>query len=340
MSINLFRPSIKRRDMDAVLTCLVEDKLTTGDPADELAKAVCDNCGAYKGIALRDMYRAVELVYAAVNAAEIGTIIATPLISEKYVHIAEKLNIAIKYVDVHPETGVIESDSVAELEGIDVAAIIVNYPLGMFPDIHSIKALGVPVIEDITQAFLAKNGEEVPGSEGDYVVIGTEAQDILTTGGGALLLAGDKPQWSSLKKQIGDFGDGLLMSDMNASLGLSQLKELPGFIEKIQEIHEIYQRAVSRGAHSSLPVSEDMYSVMPVYTVKLEKGLNEAKAYAKKKKIETELAYKNTAIELIEDPAEYTKAYSLYLRSLAFPLYSSLGRKDVEVISKILTTLP
>jgi dTDP-4-amino-4,6-dideoxygalactose transaminase len=73
----------------------------------------------------------------------------------------------------------------------------------------------------------------------------------------------------------------------------------------------------------------------------LESGMNDVKAYAKKKDIVVESAFeKTTAGSGKLPPEKCPDAYSLSLRTVLFPLYPRLRSQDVERVSRLIMTLP
>ena len=62
-----------------------------------------------------------------------------------------------------------------------------------------------------------------------------------------------------------------------------------------------------------------------------------------KKEIETKMAFSNSVISDImdtEEAASYPVASSLYLRTILMPLYPRLRASQIEIIAKVLATLP
>ena len=97
-------------------------------------------------------------------------------------------------------------------------------------------ALGIPVIEDISQSAGAsvpvKNAEGLPteerklaGSFGIYTILGLEERDVLTAGGGAVLMAPGRREWIVLKKYSDEAPLTDLLPDINCALAWVQVKE-------------------------------------------------------------------------------------------------------------------
>jgi len=92
-------------------------------------------------------------------------------------------------------------------------------------DLEQLLELNIPIIEDISQSIGATYSGVKAGTKGDFALLGLEEHDILTAGGGAILLANKKEEASSLKKLYTTAPLTDLLPDINASLGLVQLKQ-------------------------------------------------------------------------------------------------------------------
>jgi dTDP-4-amino-4,6-dideoxygalactose transaminase len=144
-----------------------------------------------------------------------------------------------------------------------------------------------------------------------------------------------------LRKVQEDIGPGLLMSDMNAALGLTQLHELPKFLERREELYDFYLRASLKGHHKSLHQVVEGRPPLFSYAILPEKGIKEIIAYVKKYNVETSMAFEKSSMEKVEQLSTLCpNAYSISLRCMLLPFYPSLSSSVVNTILKVLSTLP
>lgn len=139
-----------------------------------------------------------------------------------------------------------------------------------------------------------------------------------------------------------------LLPDMNAALGLSQVRELSRFLHKRSEIGRLFRDALLRSRHS--PLLEEGEGVDFTFPILVKDGRPEVRRYAEKRGIQSEAAFTNAAAAVEEGArgaageagagAAFPRAQQLLWRGLLFPLYPSLGRKDVQLMCKVLSTLP
>ena len=113
------------------------------------------------------------------------------------------------------------------------------------------------------------------------------------------------------------------------------------FLEKRKTIDEIFHVSLMKGRHTQLLQEDDSNNVPFSFPVLLEGNIQEVRQYARKKNIQTKAAFEN-AVLLQHQIDDYPcpNAVSIVKRAILFPLYPSLSKRNIELISKVLTTLP
>lgn len=151
------------------------------------------------------------------------------------------------FADVEPDTYNISIDSIKKKLHNNPKAIIVPYLYGEAADIENIIDLGVPVIEDCSQALGGEVNWKKLGSFGDISTFSFYATKIIATGSGgavasnsALLLEKIKDIGSNYYKSDYKVRFNYRMSDLQASLGISQLSKLDMFLERRKNIAKEY----------------------------------------------------------------------------------------------------
>ena len=177
---------------------------------------------------------------------------------------------------------------------------------------------------------------------GSYAIFGMEDKDIITAGGGAVLFAPARKEWSALKALVEQAPSTDLMPDMNASLAFVEIKEYGRNEAVRKELFTLYSHAVMSGRHRTYIRPDDEGSTVYSFPLVLNSGFKDVKAYAQKKGIEVRQAYENSVIALRQEElsSRCICANSLLLRCALFPLYPRLGQKDAGRIVKVLQSLP
>jgi len=341
MSITINKPSIKRTDMDSVLTCMVSDHIGPGTLSDRLVKDVCEYLGIDGGIALREYHRSIKIALRAAGLERGKRVVLSPLCPAAYLEVLREMEVEPFFVDVEADTGCLSASQLDRLEGEEIGAIIAYSNLGFAPDLEALAEFGVPIIEDISQGLGGNTGKGSLGSYGAFVILSLEPEGIVTSGGGVLVLGHGKKETSLLKKLVEGYNAELLLPDFNAALGITQIKSVEKFIERRKEIAQIYVRAVMQSRHKTLAQKGEGENVFFSFPVLLDSGMKDVQAYARKKGIDTVPAYLRTILGILpEEEKKWPIANSLFLRCLLFPLYPTLSKTSIQQIEKVLTTLP
>jgi dTDP-4-amino-4,6-dideoxygalactose transaminase len=355
--------------MDSVLNCMVSDRLSGGDYPDRFVKAARERFGFDFGLALRSPLVAMDLVYDCLGL-EAGDGVALSALSEAWL-VRGLLRRGLKpvWLDVDPATACISADSVTRMAEGGAKALYLDAPWGIMPDPSIIAEIGIPIIEDATTSIgatalpsVSPDPESLPsasagdstsvgagvgagelkaGSLGAFCLIGLEHASSFTGGGGALLFAQARRDAQVLRNMAERLTVVELMPDMNAALALSQLKDLEKFLEKRRGLSELYAQSLARAHKKALAQSAEGTPACFGCVVVLESGVKDVRAYAKKKEVDTVMAFEGSCVAagLVPDGLA-PQAVSLANRALAFPLHPRIGKTAAQKIAKVLATLP
>lgn len=341
MPILLFKPTIRRKDMDNILTCMVSDSIGPGSNNHLFSSSMAHYLKAAGGIALSSYYSALMLALDVLKLEPGDSVIITPLAPSIYIYILEAKGLKPLFVEVDPDSGIVLPDEMEQLLIKKPKALLMHYTLGFVPNMDKISQLGIPMIEDISQALGAKWGENLCGSIGQVTVCALTPQNIITTGNGGLVLVKKKSDYNYIKRLLEVSPEYTFLSDLNAAVGIAQLKGLERFIEARREIAEIFSRSVMRGRHSTLLQNEKGENVFFSFPVVVNSSMKEVRRFAKKNNIETHAAYKDSVITMYDKIYnDFPHSRALLLRCVLFPLYPALGKRNIESIAKVLAVLP
>ena len=208
------------------------------------------------------------------------------------------------------------------------------------PDLEKITSFNIPIIEDISQSAGALYREKRAGTFGSFAILGLEERDILTGGGGGILIAVERRNASVLKNTAETIPITDFLPDINASLAFVQLKNMEKNLRLRDEMRELYLRALLQTRHKPLVFSEGVKNPVYSFPVILESGFKDVKQYVNRKDIDIELAFTNSIADFLKEENKSINAASLLLRTVLFPLYPRLGINNAAKIAKVLGTLP
>jgi len=332
---------IRRKDMDSVLNCLVTDRLGPGEFNDRFIKTCKERLGFDYGVAVRSSMVALDVALSCLGL-ERGDAIALSALSHAWAYkaiIARGLRPV--WLDVDTVSASITSVSLERLASEPAKALYLAAPWGILPDPSILVDIGIPVIEDATYSIGAHTDESKAGYLGTFTIMGLEHAGSITAGGGALLFAPARRDAQALRNAAESLLAEERMTDMNAALALSQIKDLEKFLEKRRELSDLYAQSLARSHKRPLASTCECEPSNFGCVVVLESGVKDVRAYAKKKDVDTAMAFDDTCSAAGFVPEGVCPlAASLVNRSVAFPLNQRIGKSAAQKIAKVLATLP
>ncbi|NQT60893.1 MAG: DegT/DnrJ/EryC1/StrS aminotransferase family protein [Bacteroidetes bacterium] len=340
--IKLFKPTLKRKDMDSVLNTMVDEAIGPGEKYKEFSHLIRDYFEAESCTLMRSYVSAFETACNLLHLGKDSKVIISPLSPSWYVDILEKLQSSILFADVDQYTGCISPEAVKELLPQNPSALIIHDPFGNLPDYKKLSQIPIPIIEDITQGFGTRKNEYKPGEIASIIISAFEEESVITTGGGAALILNEKKYIKPLQELVDITGKLELMPDMNAALGIVQFKAMSGLIERRREYLALFRSSVSKTKHKILIESSDLILangyVLPIL---LDSRIKEVNKFTRRYKIETVNPFESCAVSRVEvDQNLYPNSIPFRLRTLFFPLYPLLSKDQLKTLVKVLSTLP
>jgi dTDP-4-amino-4,6-dideoxygalactose transaminase len=192
MKIEVYSPTIRRKEMDAVLTAMVEDKIGPGEYAQRLIQIAKERLGYDYCLALRSPAIALYLALKSLNLEDGQGVVVSALSPRYYKQVIEGMRLVPLYCDVLPSSACVGSGTIEALFARKPEAsprcIVLHHTLGFMPDMPAIAGLGLPVIEDCSQSYGTILGEGDEASSGPYTgtlsILGLEEKDMITGGAG------------------------------------------------------------------------------------------------------------------------------------------------------------
>ncbi|MDR2029308.1 MAG: DegT/DnrJ/EryC1/StrS family aminotransferase [Treponema sp.] len=346
MKIEVYSPTIRRKEMDAVLTAMVEDKIGPGEYAQRLLQIAREHLGYDYCLALRSPAIALYLALKALNLEDGQGVIISALSPRYYKRVIEGMRLVPLYGDVLPALPCLGPQTVEAVLARKTEAsprcIVLHHTLGFVPDMSGISGLGLPLIEDCSRSYgtIPAEGEGAAVQAGTLSILGLEEKDMLTGGGGALLYAANRRDASVLRNQA-DLPPEYGLPDLNAAMAVVQFKEAGRNLEKRKEIAQVYTQSSLRTRHKRFVQAGNTEYNNYAFPLILETGMKDVKAYARRKDIAVENAFEDTLMGAgAVPPALCPDAYSLSLRTALFPLYPRLGASETGKVAKLIVTLP
>ncbi len=226
-------------------------------------------------------------------------------------------------------------------------AIIVAHLFGLPADIDPFMGLGVPIIEDCAQAISAKYNGEPVGSFGKFSFFSFYATKMITTGYGGMLLTKDTKFAASVrsmrhydKKEDLSTSFNCGMSDIQAAIGINQLKRLDHFVNLRGHIAEMYNRKFLQTHHEIPQKYDGRDNVYFRYPIRLQRSLKDALKFLYKNNIEAAMPVFKPLHRYLDLPAsDFPGTEEAYLKTMSIPIYPALLNKEVEYIIKVVSRI-
>jgi dTDP-4-amino-4,6-dideoxygalactose transaminase len=349
MKIEVYSPTVCRKEMDAVLTAMVEDSLGPGEHTQFLIHTAKEQLGFDYCLALRSPAFALQLALEALRAGnsakdsgeeERRGVVISALAPLYYERVIRSLGLTPLYCDTGEDSPLIAGNKLEALISSRPLCAVITHSLGYLPEGELISELGIPVIEDASQSFGSLLGEKKAGSFGTFTLLGLEERDMITAGGGALLYAMNRRD-AALLRNMGELPPEYLLPDINAAMAAVQFRENAKNLLKRRELAQAYVQASLQTRHKRFSQHEALDYNNYAFSLIIESGVKDIRAYAKRKEITVEEAFEGSLagsglIPSVQCPC----AASLSLRTILFPLYPRLGAAQAGEVAKLIMTLP
>ncbi|OQX28525.1 MAG: hypothetical protein B0D92_08410 [Spirochaeta sp. LUC14_002_19_P3] len=311
--------------------------------SNDLTAAIANEYHFAGGSAFREYLRAIEVAVDTLELREKDKVMLSPLAPAAYGKVLLSRGIIPVLADVRESDACLDTELAMEKAREDIKAIFIHAPAGQVPDMKPFYELGIPVIIDIGEALGARESDSLLGHKADLIILPMETDSIATTGGGTLVLAHTQKHLKALQSITAALTPDTRLPDLNASLGIIQWQELASSLESRNTIRSTFEQSLKKGQHRTLmnPKPELVQSAPYSFPAVLGGGMNEVRRYAGKNGVETLPAFSRRIIEMLPEAAEQCpRAQSLMLSTILFPLYPTLGSKNIQLIMKVLSTLP
>ena len=362
------RQNIEQDDIDAVVEVLRSAWITQGPWGEEFEKQVAAYCGVSYAVAFNS---GTSALHAAIYAARIGPgdeVITSPITFLATANAAIYTGARPVFVDMDINSYCIDPQLIeAAITPRSRAIVPVDYA-GYPVDMSVIKEIArkhnLLIIEDAAHALGAWRQGRAVGQDADMSILSFHPVKHITTGEGGMVLTNNPELQERLRRfrshgivrdasrmmenygpwyyEMQSLGYNFRLSDIQAALGISQLKKLENFVEERQRIARYYDRAFAGMKQLNIPpqpVAGDRHAYH-LYPLLLSSGIDRRKlfSYLRERKIGVQVHYipvhlqpyyrKNYAY----GPGDFPVAEDFYRREISLPIFPGLKREEQDYV--------
>jgi dTDP-4-amino-4,6-dideoxygalactose transaminase len=360
--------------MEEVADTLRSGWITTGPKTRRFEAAFAERVGAPEGLGLNSCTAGLHLGLLALGVRPGDEVITTPMTFCACANVVEHIGATPRFVDVEPDTLNINPAALERAVTSKTRAVLAVHYAGHPVDLDSIGDIArqrkLLVLEDAAHAIPARYKGRLIGSGENPVAFSFYATKNLTTGEGGMLTGSpellaqartlglhgmSRDAWKrygaggSWFYQVDQPGFKYNMTDVQAAMGLAQLKKLDRFQLRRREIVAAYSEAFRDVDALELPVERaEVEHAWHLYVLRLRPG---TLSIGRDRFIE-ELTARNigTSVHFIPvhthpyyrqkygyRPEQFPVAHDNYQRMLSLPLHPLLSDEDVcDVVAAVL----
>jgi len=356
------RQWVDASDIQAVIKVLKSNWLTQGPDIKKFEEALVSYHGFKYAVVLSSGTAALHLAYLAAGLKKGDEVITTPNTFAATANMLLVVGAKPVFCDIRLDSYNIDESKIEILITKKTRAIVPVDFAGHSCEMHKIvriaKKYGLKIIEDACHGLGGSYHNKKIGSLADLAVLSFHPVKSITTGEGGAVLTNNQRHYQKLislrshgihkdgsgKNVMTALGYNYRLTDIQAALGLSQLKKLAVWIKKRQQIVQWYQSEL-RGVKEIILPSQlpNNYSAWHIYVIRAvqPKVRDKLMVYLKKRGVGVNFHY----------PAVYSHPYykkigygklklknmELYHNScLTLPCYPRLSLKEVRYIGKLI----
>ena len=371
------RQDITQDDIDAVINVLRSDFLTQGPLVPGFESVVANYCNAKYAVAVSNATCALHIACLALGVGKGDIVWTTPITFVASANCALYCGAKVDFVDIDPNTFNISLKCLkdkldyAERSGCLPKVVIPVHLCGQACDMAGIYALskryGFKIIEDASHAIGGKYKQQPIGNccFSDITVFSFHPVKIVTTAEGGMALTNNSELAGKMElfrshgitrdssqmthktegpwyyQQI-ELGYNFRMTDLQAALGISQMKRLDAYVAKRNQLALNYDNLLC-----NLPVTRqwqhcESYSSFHLYVIRLEDNGHanthiEVFEWMRSQGIGVNLhyipMYRHPYYEVMGfRPSDFPEAERYYAEAITLPMYTELSHEQQQSI--------
>ena len=375
------RQDISQSDIDAVIAVLQSDFLTQGPIVPIFEKSVADYCSVQYAVAVNSATSALHIACLALGAGKDDIVWTAAITFVASANCALYCGAMVDFVDIDPLSynisiehlteKLIAAEKVGKLPKILIPVHLCGQPCDMESIYTLSQKYGFKIVEDASHAVGGKYKDNPIGNchYSEITIFSFHPVKIITTGEGGLALTNNEYLAKRMRlfrshgitrdenemthtsdgpwyyQQIA-LGYNYRLTDIQAALGLNQMKRLDEFVERRNAIAKRYDQLLVDLPVKTPSQHKDSYSAFHLYVIRL--NLEKiGKTYSQIFEIFREMGigvnlhyipvyhqpyYKNLGFKL----GHCSEAEQYYAEAISLPIYPNLSETQQNTVVSVL----
>jgi dTDP-4-amino-4,6-dideoxygalactose transaminase len=376
--IPFYKPNMGKEEVESVTESIESGWLTTGKKVKEFQERFSDFIGVKHSLAVNSCTAGLHLLLVAAGIGKGDEVITTSMTFVSTVNVIDEVGAKPVLADIDPRTFNIDVEDIKNKITENTKAIMPVHMAGQACNMNEIMEIAeehdLYVFEDAAHAVWSKYDDKMIGSFSDGAAFSFYATKNLCTGEGGMVTTNDDELAEKIKintlhgisKDVYDRyskkgaswyydvvtpGFKYNMPDINAAMGIEQLKKLEDMQLKRKEIEEKYNESFKEIEGINIPhVKENIRHAWHLYIILLD--------------LEVLDINRDQFIERLEEndigssvhfiPIHYHKYYRenydyqkgdfpnteyVFERNISLPFYPSMTEKEINRVIKVVNDL-
>lgn len=358
------RQIIDEEDIQAVVDTLRSPFLTQGPKIVEFEQAIARYVGSKYAVAFCNGTAALHAACYAAGIEEGDEVITTPITFAASANCVRYVGGTVVFADIDPQTYNIDTTEIEKKITSRTKAIIpvdfTGQPADMDKIMEIAKKHNLTVIEDGAHSLGAVYKGRKVGTLADMTMFSFHPVKPITTAEGGIIVTDNEDYYRKLQLfrshgiektdhaiqqgdwyyEMTDLGYNYRMTDIQAALGLSQLKKIENFIHRRHEIVEMYNNGFEDNPNFIIPKQlEGTISGWHLYMIQL-------KVTKSRQEVFNKMRNRNIGVHVHYIPVYWHPYYQnlgyekgicpiaehWYNNVLTLPIHPSLSNKEIEFI--------